>query len=64
MSKKSQEGIAVRLYEWAHEKLPKYVDCRPIYVTASLSKAGFQMSEKKEMKMWGLPVDAVLAKKA
>jgi demethylmenaquinone methyltransferase/2-methoxy-6-polyprenyl-1,4-benzoquinol methylase len=64
MSKKSDEGIAVRLYEWTHEKLPNYVDCRPIYVTESLSEAGFQVSEKKEMKMWGLPVDVVLAKKA
>ena len=63
MSKKSKEGIAVRLYEWSHEKLPNYVDCRPIYVTESLSDAGFRVSEKKEMKMWGLPVDAVLAKK-
>lgn len=63
MSKKSEEGIAVGLYEWAHEKLPNYVDCRPIYVTESLSEAGFKVSEQKEMKMWGLPVDAVLAKK-
>jgi demethylmenaquinone methyltransferase/2-methoxy-6-polyprenyl-1,4-benzoquinol methylase len=64
MSKKRDEGIAVRLYEWAHEKFPNYVDCRPIYVTESLSEAGFQVSEKIEMKMWRLPVDAVLAKKA
>jgi demethylmenaquinone methyltransferase/2-methoxy-6-polyprenyl-1,4-benzoquinol methylase len=63
MSKKRDEGIAVRLYEWAHEKFPNYVDCRPIYVTESLSEAGFQVSEKIDMKMWGLPVDAVLAKK-
>jgi demethylmenaquinone methyltransferase/2-methoxy-6-polyprenyl-1,4-benzoquinol methylase len=64
MSKKREKGVAVRLYEWAHEKLPNYVDCRPIYVTESLSDAGFEVSEKREMKMWGLPVDAVLAKKA
>jgi ubiquinone/menaquinone biosynthesis C-methylase UbiE len=63
MSKKSEESIAVRLYEWAHEKLPNYVDCRPIYVTESLSEAGFEVSEKVEIKMWGLPVDAVLARK-
>jgi demethylmenaquinone methyltransferase/2-methoxy-6-polyprenyl-1,4-benzoquinol methylase len=63
MSKKSEESIAVRLYEWAHEKLPNYVDCRPIYVTESLSEAGFEVSEKIEIKMWGLPVDAVLARK-
>jgi len=64
MSKKSRESLAVRLYEWAHKKLPNYVDCRPIYVTESLSEAGFQIIEKIEIMMWGLPVDAILAKKA
>ncbi len=64
MAKKSHESLAVRLYEWAHEKMPNYADCRPIYVTKSLSAAGFQVFEKKETKMWGLPVDAVLARKA
>jgi demethylmenaquinone methyltransferase/2-methoxy-6-polyprenyl-1,4-benzoquinol methylase len=54
----------VRVLKWAHEKMPNYVDCRPIYVTESLSEAGFQVLKKKEKKMWGLPVDAVLAKKA
>jgi demethylmenaquinone methyltransferase/2-methoxy-6-polyprenyl-1,4-benzoquinol methylase len=63
MSKKSRESLAVRLYEWAHEKLPNYVDCRPIYVTESLLEAGFQVIEQIEIKMWGLPVDAVLARK-
>jgi demethylmenaquinone methyltransferase/2-methoxy-6-polyprenyl-1,4-benzoquinol methylase len=64
MSKKTRESLAVRLYEWAHVKLPNYVDCRPIYLTESLSEAGFKISKKKDIKMWGLPVDAVLAWKA
>ena len=62
MSKKRDEGLAVKLYEWAHAKLPNYVDCRPIYVAESMSEAGFQVQESKEMRMWGLPVDAVLGK--
>ncbi|NIM96417.1 MAG: methyltransferase domain-containing protein [Anaerolineales bacterium] len=61
MSKKAKAGLAVRLYEWAHEAIPNYVDCRPIYVEESLSDAGFQVLEKIELKMWGLPVDSVLA---
>jgi ubiquinone/menaquinone biosynthesis C-methylase UbiE len=64
MSKKREKGVAVKLYEWAHGRLPNYVDCRPIYVSESLSEAGFRISEKIEMKMWGLPVDAILANKA
>jgi demethylmenaquinone methyltransferase/2-methoxy-6-polyprenyl-1,4-benzoquinol methylase len=63
MSKKGEAGFAVRLYEWAHEKIPNYVDCRPIYVHEMLEDAGFQVIETIEMKMWGLPVDAVLARK-
>jgi ubiquinone/menaquinone biosynthesis C-methylase UbiE len=63
MAKKSRQGLAVGLYEWAHEKVPNYVDCRPIYAAESLSEAGFQISEIIEVKMWGLPVDIVLATK-
>jgi demethylmenaquinone methyltransferase/2-methoxy-6-polyprenyl-1,4-benzoquinol methylase len=63
MSKKGEAGFAVRLYEWAHEKIPNYVDCRPIYVQKMLADAGFQVIESVEMKMWGLPVDAVLVRK-
>jgi ubiquinone/menaquinone biosynthesis C-methylase UbiE len=63
MAKKSRQGLAVGLYEWAHEKVPNYADCRPIYVAESLAEAGFQISEIKEIKMWGLPVDVVLATK-
>ncbi len=64
MSKKSKDSRAVQLYEWAHKKLPHYVDCRPIYAAESLLEAGFHVVNKKEMKMWGLPVDVVLARKA
>jgi demethylmenaquinone methyltransferase/2-methoxy-6-polyprenyl-1,4-benzoquinol methylase len=59
MAKKVESNFAVRLYEWAHEKIPNYVDCRPIYVSGSMSDAGFDIVERIEMKMWGLPVDAV-----
>ncbi len=63
MVKKSPQSLAVKLYEWAHDKFENYVDCRPIYLTESLREAEFSIVEKIEMKMWGLPVDAVLAAK-
>jgi ubiquinone/menaquinone biosynthesis C-methylase UbiE len=63
LSKKSQDSLSVRLYEWAHEKFPNYVDCRPIYLKMALQEAEFQIAETQEIKMWGLPVDIILANK-
>jgi ubiquinone/menaquinone biosynthesis C-methylase UbiE len=63
MAKKANPSLIVRLYEWAHEKIPNYVDCRPIYASLALQQAGFEIITAKEMIMWGLPVDLVLAQK-
>jgi demethylmenaquinone methyltransferase/2-methoxy-6-polyprenyl-1,4-benzoquinol methylase len=59
MLKKSGANLAVRLYEWAHDAIPNYADCRPIYVKEVLEEAGFQVTENREMSMWGLPLAIV-----
>ena len=63
MSKKEKSGLVVRLYEWAHDKFTKDVDCRPIYVQKAIEDTGFQTESVTEMSMFKLPVDIVLAKK-
>jgi pyruvate/2-oxoglutarate dehydrogenase complex dihydrolipoamide dehydrogenase (E3) component/ubiquinone/menaquinone biosynthesis C-methylase UbiE len=63
LSKRENDRLMVRLYEWAHRQIPKYIDCRPIYVQKAVEQAGFHILEAREMSMWGLPVDVVIAKK-
>jgi ubiquinone/menaquinone biosynthesis C-methylase UbiE len=64
MAQQEKPGLAVRLYEWMHEKLPRYVDCRPIYPRQALEGAGFRVMDATHMVMWGLPVEIVLGEKA
>jgi ubiquinone/menaquinone biosynthesis C-methylase UbiE len=63
MSKKGKPNAMTRLYEWLHEKLPQYVDCRPIFVQESLENAGFHTLDVTDMSLLGLRGELVLAEK-
>ena len=60
MAKTPRDSVVVRLYEWAHRKMPAWVDCRPIFVRAAVERAGFRVASVSPMLMFGLPVEIVL----
>jgi len=62
MSRDKRENIPLRIYEWFHQHIPNYVDCRPIHVMKALQESGFEISEIEHRQMWGLPVEICLAK--
>ncbi|MDH5605680.1 MAG: class I SAM-dependent methyltransferase [Anaerolineae bacterium] len=64
MAKQQKDSLPVRIYEWFHKTMPAYVDCRPIFVQHALVQAGFKIDTVRETKMWGLPVEIVLALKS
>ena len=62
LSKKNPNRMT-GIYEWFHEKLPIYVDCRPIFVQKELEHAGFQILQASDLSMMGLKSELVLAEK-
>ena len=64
MTKTNPPGMAVRMYEWFHESMPNYADCRPIFARQAIEQAGFKIQDVSLSSMWGLPVEIVLGKKS
>lgn len=63
MSKDNGESIFLRLYEWIHNKWPKYVGSRPIYAEQALIDAGYQIKSKEKVKIFRLPAEIIVAAK-
>lgn len=64
MTKTNPPGIPVRIYEWFHETMPNYADCRPIFARQAMEESGFTINDVSLSMMWGLPVEIVLGVKA
>jgi ubiquinone/menaquinone biosynthesis C-methylase UbiE len=60
LSKERGDRLRVRAFEWAHERFPGLVDCRPIYAARALEAAGFAVEEVRREESW-LPVEVVRA---
>ena len=63
MSKENGESIFLRLYEWIHNKWPKYVGSRPIYAEQALIDTGYQIKSKEKIKLFRLPIEIIVAVK-
>jgi demethylmenaquinone methyltransferase/2-methoxy-6-polyprenyl-1,4-benzoquinol methylase len=63
LSKKEESRWMRKLYEWGHRKIPKLLDCRPIFVEKALEEVGFQILDATLMSLLKLPVEIVLARK-
>jgi len=63
LSKKGGDNAMTRVYEWLHEKFPRYIDCRPIFVQETLEKAGFHILDTSDVFLLGLPIECILAEK-
>ena len=61
MSKQQHVTGMEMLYEWMHKHFEAYSDCRPIFLQDALQAAGFSIQTEKRFRMFGLPVDVVLA---
>ncbi len=47
-------------YKWMHRHFPHIVDCQPIDVEGSLTRAGFKISSSNRIMIWTMPVAIVV----
>jgi demethylmenaquinone methyltransferase/2-methoxy-6-polyprenyl-1,4-benzoquinol methylase len=61
--KTDQPNFAELLYEWFHARMPTAVDCRPIMAQQAIRETNFKFEQIISEKMWGLPVEIIIATK-
>lgn len=55
LSREDGTPLMLRVYEWLHQLMPQYIDCRPIHVEQALQDAGFRIALSENEGLWGLP---------
>lgn len=63
LSRAGGSTVAVRVYEWFHDRMPALADCRPILVEDSIRNAGFSIAGVVQRSLSGLPVEIILSTK-
>jgi len=64
MSTEGKRGTMMKIYEWAHAKLPNTIDCRPINAGELIRAAKFEVIEDIVTSLWGLSVEIVRSRKS
>jgi demethylmenaquinone methyltransferase/2-methoxy-6-polyprenyl-1,4-benzoquinol methylase len=59
-----EPGPASPVYRWLHQHFPHAVDCVPIDVVGVVEAAGFTVETTRAVRIWTLPVKAVVARVA
>jgi ubiquinone/menaquinone biosynthesis C-methylase UbiE len=54
-------NLATRVYEWAHERFPAAIDCRPILAEHAVRGVGFRILDVRTDSLMGLATETVLA---
>ncbi len=63
LSKSGRKSVMRNVYEWGHSKLPRLLDCRPIFPKTAIENAGFRVLDSAGTSILGIPVEIVLAEK-
>ena len=58
-----EDSLFIRIYEWFHQKMPRYASCRPIYVEKSVLEAGYRITKSMDYLLFRIvPWKIVVAK--
>jgi len=63
VSSSKKEKIPMRIYRFIHNRLPNFIDCRPVDIQKFIKKARFHIVANNFFSIAGITAAAILAKK-